>query len=535
MIVTIPINGSITKSMKVLQKLQMKNKDSRSKLTAEIIANMKSIKLFAWGSAFANRIGHIRNDRELVTLRKTGALQVVSSFIGSVTPFLVACSAFAVRVLVQRKPLTTEIVFPAIALFQLLASPLTILPAAVSSVTEASVAVSRLLAFLTADELQPDAVIREEAVTAPGEESVSIHDATFKWSTHEIGTALEEINLSVHKGELCCLVGRVGAGKSSILHALLGDQYKTTGTVILRGSVAYVAQQPWVLNASVRDNITFGKQWDPEFYVETVKACALVDDLAQLPNGDQTEVGDKGITLSGGQKARLTLARAVYARADIYLLDDCLSAVDQHVGRHLIEEVFGRQGLLKDRTRILATNSTPVLFEANTIVLIRRGKISEQGTYDQLRATGGDFISLIGEVNNPSQTVQESTTTSSVSVEEGITHGQQEPGHFSTSKTTGRLTPGQSPVVEGRASISGSINPGRKILDVEASISTPKRHKELTQQGSVKWKVYGDYAKASSLWAVALYAVTLVGAQVAEIGMSTLADTRPRQHNGCCY
>lgn len=117
---------------------------------------------------------------------------------------------------------------------------------------------------------------------------------------HGTGTALQDINLSAHRGELCCLVGCVGAGKSSILHALLGDLYKATGTVTLRGSVAYVAQQPWVLNASVRDNITFGKLWDPDFYVETVKACALIDDLAQLPNGDQTEVGDKGITLSGG-------------------------------------------------------------------------------------------------------------------------------------------------------------------------------------------------------------------------------------------
>lgn len=521
MIVTIPINGSITKSMKFLQEQQMKNKDARSKLTAEVIANMKSIKLFAWGSAFANRIGHIRNDKELVTLRRTGALQVVSSFIGSATPFLVACSAFAVRVLVQRQPLTTEIVFPAIALFQLLTSPLMILPAAISSVTEASVAVSRLVAFFTADELQPDAVIREEAVTASGEESVSIHDARFKWSMHGTETALQEINLSAHRGELCCLVGRVGAGKSSILHALLGDLYKATGTVTLRGSVAYVAQQPWVLNASVRDNITFGKPWDPDFYVETVKACALIDDLAQLPTGDQTEVGDKGITLSGGQKARLTLARAVYARADIYLLDDCLSAVDQHVGRHLIEEVFGRRGLLKDRTRILATNSTPVLLEANSIVLIRDGKISEQGTYNQLKAKGGDFVSLIGQANNSNQIMTELTTTRSSCAEEGTPNDQQQLGHDKTSKATGTPTPGPSSAVDGHASIPANIDPRRIILDVEAAISKPKRCKELTQQGSVKWKVYGDYAEASSLWAVALYAVTLVGAQVAEIGKSS--------------
>ncbi|KAI5460520.1 multidrug resistance-associated protein 1 [Mariannaea sp. PMI_226] len=499
MIATIPINGSITKSMRTLQKRQMNNKDARSRVIAEVIANMKSIKLFGWGSAFAKRISHIRNDRELVTLRKTGALQTFSSFIGSTTPFMVAYSSFAVRVLVQRKPLTTEIVFPAIVLFQLLTSPLTILPAAISSVTEASVAVSRLVAFFTADELQPDAVIHEEAVIMPGEESVSVSDATFRWT-------LEEINFSAHNGELCCLIGRVGAGKSSILQALLGDLYKANGTVILRGSVAYVAQQPWVFNATIRDNITFGKPWDPDFYLNTLEACALMDDLAQLPSGDRTGVGDKGITLSGGQKVRLTLARAVYARADIYLLDDCLSAVDQHVGRHLIENVFGRRGLLKDRTRILATNSTPVLSEADAIVLIRDGKILEQGTYDELNNKGGDFVSF---------TVRESTTPRFAAAEEGSPNGQKQVGQTKVSKT---LPSEHRAAAKGHAAVASNISPERKIVDLEAAASKPNKRKELTYQGSAKWKVYGEYAEASSLVAVALYALTLVGAQAAEIG-----------------
>ena len=115
---------------------------------------------------------------------------------------------------------------------------------------------------------------------------------------------------------------------------------------IYKGRTAYVAQQAWVMNASVKENIVFGHRWDPHFYERTVNACALTEDLKTLPDGDQTEVGERGISLSGGQKARLTLARAVYARADVYLFDDCLSAVDQHVGRHLIENVFGSKGLL---------------------------------------------------------------------------------------------------------------------------------------------------------------------------------------------
>jgi ABC-type multidrug transport system ATPase subunit len=262
------------------------------------------------------------------------------------------------------------------------------------------------------------------------------------------------------------------------------------------------------LNATVRDNITFGNQWDPEFYVETVKACALVDDLAQLPNGDQTPVGDKGITLSGGQKARLTLARAVYARADIYLLDDCLSAVDQHVGRHLIEEVLGRRGLLKDKTRILATNSTPVLFEATNIVMIRDGTISDQGTYEELKANG-DFASLIGKVDS----------AGSPSVQDSINQPMQRSGPSSKPKAMGNSGAGLISIDKGPSSVSGRMDAAKKVLDVESAISKPIKNKEVTRQGSVKWEVYGDYFKASSLWAVTLYAITLVGAQAAEIGM----------------
>jgi ABC-type multidrug transport system fused ATPase/permease subunit len=133
------------------------------------------------------------------------------------------------------------------------------------------------------------------------------------------------------------------------------------------------------MNASVRENIVFGHRWDPAFYERTIHACALTEDFASLPDGDQTEVGERGISLSGGQKARLTLARAVYARSDIYLLDDILSAVDQHVGRHIINNVLGPRGLLASKTRILATNSIPVLMEAHFVALLREGKIAEKG------------------------------------------------------------------------------------------------------------------------------------------------------------
>jgi ABC-type multidrug transport system fused ATPase/permease subunit len=394
MVLMVPINGFIAKISKNLQKKQMKNKDARTRLMTEILNNMKSIKLYAWTSAFMNKLNYIRNDQELHTLRKIGGVTAVANFTWNTTPFLVSCSTFAVFVATSDKTLSTDIVFPALTLFNMLGFPLAVLPMVITAIVEASVAVNRLASYFTAPELQSDAVLRGETVEN-GEEAVRVRDATFTWNKDEERHVLRDINFTAHKGELTCIVGRVGAGKSSFLQTLLGDLYKTRGEVVVRGSVAYVAQSPWVMNASVRENIVFGHRWDPQFYDKTIHACALTEDFASLPDGDQTQVGERGISLSGGQKARLTLARAVYARADIYLLDDILSAVDQHVGRHIIDNVLGAKGLLASKTRILGTNAIPVLMEAHFIVLLKDGKILERGTYEQLIAMKGEVATLI--------------------------------------------------------------------------------------------------------------------------------------------
>jgi len=286
MFVMIPVNGVLARWMKTLQKEQMKNKDSRTKLISEILNNMKSIKLYAWTTAFASRLNHIRNDQELKTLRKIGATQAFSTFTWSTTPFLVSCSTFGVFVLTQHRTLTTDIVFPALTLFNLLTFPLAILPMVITAIVEASVAVGRITGYLTADELQENAVIREAAVQETGDETVRIRDASFTWDRSAERKTLENINFSAHKGELACIVGRVGSGKSSLLQAVLGDLWKINGEVVLRGKTAYVPQSAWVMNASVRENIVFGHRWDPQFYEKTVHACALSDDFAQLPDGD---------------------------------------------------------------------------------------------------------------------------------------------------------------------------------------------------------------------------------------------------------
>ena len=471
-------------------------------MIAEIVNNMKSIKLYAWGSAFMQKLNYVRNDQELKTLRKIGAAQSVANFTWSTTPFLVSCSTFTVFVLTKSTPLTTDIVFPALTLFNLLTFPLAILPMVITSIIEASVAVGRLTSYFLAEELQDDAVVVKGPVDENGEESITIRDGTFSWDRHAGRTALEDISFTASKGELTCIVGRVGAGKSSFLQAILGDLWKVKGQVIVHGATAYVAQQPWVMNASVKENILFGHRFDPVFYDRTVKACALTEDFAQLPDGDETEVGERGISLSGGQKARLTLARAVYARADVYLLDDCLSAVDQHVGRHLIENVFGPTGLLSGKTRVLATNSIPVLKEADYICLIREGKIIERGTYTQLMAMKGEISNLIKTASNQDQSTESETTTSSGS---STTIDVERPGEDQEKdeieEAQERLTQLQPirPFASGvkkrkgssttlrRASTASFKGPRGKLRDEEEPHGKTKQGKEFSEQGKVKW------------------------------------------------
>jgi ATP-binding cassette subfamily C (CFTR/MRP) protein 1 len=533
MILMIPLNGLIARMMKRLQVTQMKNKDARTRLMTEILNNMKSIKLYAWNTAFMSKLSHIRNDLELNTLRKIGATQSVANFTWSSTPFLVSCCTFAVFVLTTDKPLTTDIVFPALTLFNLLTFPLSILPMVITSVIEASVAVKRLTDYFTADELQTDAVLFQEAATHVGDESVRIRDASFTWNKYQENNVLENINLSARKGELTCIVGRVGSGKSSLLQALLGDLWKTHGEVVVRGRVAYVAQQSWVMNASVRENIVFGHRWDPQFYELTVEACALVHDFKTLPDGDQTEVGERGISLSGGQKARLSLARAVYARADVYLLDDVLSAVDSHVGRHLINRVLGSNGVLNGKTRILATNSIAVLREADFIGLLRERTLLEKGTYEQLLAMKGEVANLIRTVSSDEEDDSENSLVSEGDKTpadlESPTTDETEESELSdvdeAEEGLGPLAPIRSHTGAGRrasmatlrrASTASWHGPRGKTTDEENGLKT-KQIKETSEQGKVRWSVYGEYAKESNLYAVTIYMVALLAAQTAQI------------------
>ncbi|KAI1485090.1 P-loop containing nucleoside triphosphate hydrolase protein [Biscogniauxia mediterranea] len=541
MVVMVPINGFIARFMKRLQKQQMKNKDSRSRLIAEIVNNMKSIKLYAWSTAFMNKLNYVRNDLELKNLRKIGAGQAFANFTWSTTPFLVSCSTFAVFVWTRDIPLTTDIVFPALTLFNLLTFPLAILPMVITSVIEASVAVGRLTDYLMAEEVQQDAITISPPAEDRGDVAVNIRNGTFSWNRHESKIVLKGINFTAHKGELTCVVGRVGQGKSSLLQSILGDLWKVEGSVQVHGTVAYVAQQPWIMNATVKENIIFGHRYDSNFYEKTVQACALLDDFAQLPDGDETVVGERGISLSGGQKARVALARAVYARADIYLLDDCLSAVDSHVGRHIIENVLGPNGLLASKCRILATNAISVLTDADYIYQLKDGEIVESGTFRQLMAMKGsvaELIKTLGSESGPSSSVTSpsssspegprSETSTYIEPENGqdkeeIEEAQEDIAELVPIKggpSSGAKRRAGSMSTLRRASAASFRGPRGKLQDEEDPSSKTKQAKEHLEQGKVKWDVYLEYAKTSNLGAVAIYLITLVAAQTAQIAGS---------------
>lgn len=167
------------------------------------------------------------------------------------------------------------------------------------------------------------------------------------------------------------------------------------GKINLNGSTAYVPQQAWIQNETVKNNILFGSPYDEKFYNHVLKSCSLYSDLRIMPASDATEIGEKGINLSGGQKQRISLARSLYSNADIYMLDDPLSAVDSHVGKHIFEQVIGPNGMLKDKTRIFVTNSLGFLPQVDEIIVLENGMIVEQGPFEELRAKYGAFYNFI--------------------------------------------------------------------------------------------------------------------------------------------
>uniref|UniRef100_A0A8C0IP28 Multidrug resistance-associated protein 1-like n=1 Tax=Chelonoidis abingdonii TaxID=106734 RepID=A0A8C0IP28_CHEAB len=306
----------------------------------------------------------------IYVLKSSGYLTTFSMLTLACIPFMVSLATFGVYFLLdEENVLTATKVFTSISLFNILRLPLFDLPTVISAIAQTKVSLSRLEDFLYSEDLDPQDI-----------------DTNYSGSN---------LNMKIPEGSLVAVVGQVGSGKSSLLSAILGEMNKFEGTVQRKGSVAYVSQQAWIQNSILQENILFGSGLNRPYYERVLEACALPPDLEQLPNGDQTEIGERGVNISVGQKQRVNLARAVYSNADLYLLDDPLSAVDVHVGKHLFEKLIGPSGLLKNKTRILVTHNLTLLPQTDVIIVMEDGRIAHMGTYQELLSERANFAELL--------------------------------------------------------------------------------------------------------------------------------------------
>lgn len=301
---------------------------------------------------------------------------------------------------------TAERVFAITAIYNVMRPVITILfSISISSVAEVNVSILRVQKFLSYEEVsEPNQEEPEKSLNGSLKEngvltrSLSVKEATTgvilknvcaKWTEESTENTLDNISLSMSPNQLVAVIGPVGAGKSSLINVILGELAISSGQMELKGRISLATQEPWLFSGSVKQNILFGEEYNGERYEKVVQACALKSDFALLPHGDKTLVGERGKLLSGGQKARINLARCIYKQADIYLMDDPLSAVDANVGKHLYEICI--RNFLKDKMRLLVTHQLQYLQSADKIIVMNDGQIQAQGDYKELLKSGIDF------------------------------------------------------------------------------------------------------------------------------------------------
>lgn len=317
---------------------------------------------------------------------------------------------------------------------------------------------------------------------------ISLDGVTARWTGGDDGTVgIRDISLRIGSGELCTIIGQVGAGKSTLLQALLGELSADDGRMLIDGTLSYAPQEAWLFEGSIRANIVFIETFDEQRYKEVVRVCALERDFALLPHGDDTVVGERGISLSGGQKARVNLARAVYKRADIYLLDDPLSAVDTHVGTHMFHECI--RGFLGNKICVLVTHQLQHLKQAKRVIVLNRGQLEAQGTYADLKEQ--NIEALMGTPD-----------------ESGLHENDEQ-----------QKRKREARAAERQRSISSSTIGSEEDKEVTVHVGQVDRTERSTE-GSVNWDVYGKFLQAvDNRFYVIAICVMFVMAQVAVSGV----------------
>ncbi|XP_076167723.1 putative multidrug resistance-associated protein lethal(2)03659 isoform X2 [Ptiloglossa arizonensis] len=491
----IPLQGYLGKKSSILRLKTAYRTDERVRLTNEIISGIQAIKMYTWEKPFSALVEKARR-REISVIRATSLIRgVTMSFIIFSTRMSLFITILA-YVLYGRN-ITAQKVFMLTAYYNILRQTMTVyFPQGITQIAEALVSVKRLQKFMLNDEIEPtkekkqnknegvteqvkinndiNNLTKEENDTKTDQiysnnyqddSLISLKNVSAKWLSHKSEDTLKNINIKAKVGELIAVVGQVGSGKSSLLNVILKELPVHTGSVEINGKLTYASQEPWLFAGSVRQNILFGKKMDQFRYDRVVKVCQLKRDFSLLPYGDKTIVGERGISLSGGQRARINLARAVYAEADLYLLDDPLSAVDAHVGKHMFEECI--DNYLRGKTRILVTHQLQYLRNVDRIFVMKDGAIQAEGTYDELATMGVDFGRLL----------------------ENEAHAEE--GERSASAPPSRSN-------SRNASISSLNSYQSTITDKMDPIEVA----ESRSRGSVAGEVYSGYLRAGGNWCV---------------------------------
>lgn len=390
MVIFTPIATYIAKWISYQTDQVLLAKDERAKSMNEMLKAIRVIKSCALEENFQKKIEMLRSIeyRQLIYLSLLETLQF--SVINSI-PILSCLITFSLYGLFEGA-LSSANAFTALALLQKMKETISKIPHYVSSTTKGLVSIGRIEKFLQLEEIKGQQIEKSNDSNI-----ISISNGTFKWDKNQENPTLKDINIQVKKGELISIIGEVGSGKSSLICSIFGELEKIQGKVCVNGDISYCSQEPWILNSTLRENILCGSDYNEKKYNEIIKVCALEQDIQILPGGDLTEIGERGINLSGGQKWRVSLARACYQNSDIYLLDSPLSAVDAHVGKVLFNECIN--GYLKDKTRILVTHSLNYLQGSNQILIIENGQIIESGTYSHLISKSNKFQHLMKNIS----------------------------------------------------------------------------------------------------------------------------------------
>ncbi|XP_062382896.1 ATP-binding cassette sub-family C member 12-like [Sardina pilchardus] len=472
--------------------------DSRVHIMNEVLTYIKLIKMYAWEESFQKKIADVRKE-ERSLLQRAGYLQSVNNDNTTIVPSLATILMFVIHTHFGL-PLDSSMAFTIIATFNSMNFFLGLLPLIVKSIAEAFVSLARLRklllqqnpeSYLTQRKGLGAALVVENASfswTSPDSSPETTHENTH---TSENKPTLRNISFTLPKGNLLGVCGNVGCGKTSLISSLLEQMHLLKGSVMVDGAFAYVSQQAWIFHGSVKDNILMGEPFNQQRYSEVITSCSLESDLAILPYGDKTEIGERGLNLSGGQKQRISLARAVYSNRDIYLLDDPLSALDAHVGKHIFKECVKKA--LKGKSVILVTHQLQYLEFCDDVLLLEDGEIKEAGTHTSLMSAQGRYAQLI----NNFQLEQMNEKNVELQTEQN------------KSTSNGEINPAFD--------MSDEVNEGEDAGHTPDKTDSEHQlvKQEVSQEGSVTWRVYHQYCKAAGgyvlLSFIMLIFVLLVG------------------------